>query len=132
MQQLQEIMDIKKLLEHILSFLDADDVIAPNKIETAIKALSRKPEGLVASAPGQNLKQTLKRLSLHLKRFGMIQNPVNWCVTSWMGGGMMAQVGWLIPKPIIEKAGLWDENLSLHDDGEFMCRVLLASKGNVL
>ena len=32
---------------------------------------------------------------------------------------------------IIEKAGLWDENLSLHDDGEFMCRVLLASKGNV-
>ena len=43
----------------------------------------------------------------------------------------MTLSGWLIPKPIIDKAGLWDEQLSLHDDGEFMCRVLLASKGNV-
>jgi hypothetical protein len=36
---------------------------------------------------------------------------------------------WLTPRHLIEKAGPWDESLSLHDDGEFFCRVILQSKG---
>ena len=44
----------------------------------------------------------------------------------------MMQTGcWLIPREVIEKAGLWDSRFTLHDDGEFMCRVLLASDGNL-
>jgi hypothetical protein len=43
---------------------------------------------------------------------------------------MMIPGCWLIPRTIVDQAGKWDERLSLHDDGEFMCRVLLASKGN--
>ena len=38
---------------------------------------------------------------------------------------------WLLPRSLVEQTGGWDERLSLHDDGEFMCRVLLASKGQV-
>ncbi len=60
-----------------------------------------------------------------------IQDPVEWLTRSWNGEGMMIPACWLIPKKIIEKAGLWNEELTLHDDGEFMCRVLLASKGNL-
>ena len=112
-------------------FLDADDVMAPNKIELQLKALSKKPEGWVASCAWAKFKTNTKDAVITPQKVWAIQNPIDWCLQSWTGGGMMTLSGWLIPKPIIDKAGLWDENLSLHDDGEFMCRVLLASKGNV-
>ena len=121
----------KKATGAYIIFLDADDVMAPNKIELQLKALSTKPQGWIASCAWAKFKTNTKEAIITPQKVWNIQNPVTWCVTSWMGGGMMALSGWLIPKPIIDKAGLWDENLSLHDDGEFMCRVLLASKGNV-
>ena len=112
-------------------FLDADDVMASNKIELQLKALSAKPEGWVASCAWAKFKTNTKEAVISPQKVWTIQNPIDWCLQSWMGEGMMIPGCWLIPKPIIDKAGLWDERLSLHDDGEFMCRVLLASKGNV-
>ena len=112
-------------------FLDADDVMASNKIELQLKALSKKPEGWVASCAWAKFKTNTKEAVISPQKVWAIQNPIDWCLQSWMGEGMMIPGCWLIPKPIIDKAGLWDERLSLHDDGEFMCRVLLASKGNV-
>ncbi|MDB4404890.1 glycosyltransferase [bacterium] len=112
-------------------FLDADDVMASNKIELQLKALSKKPKGWIACCGWAKFKTNTKEAVISPQKVWAIQNPVDWCLQSWMGGGMMIPGCWLMPKPIIEKAGLWNENLSLHDDGEFMCRVLLASKGNV-
>ena len=112
-------------------FLDADDVMASNKIELQLKALSAKPEGWVASCAWAKFKTNTKEAIISPQKVWAIQNPIDWCLQSWMGEGMMIPGCWLIPKPIIDKAGLWDERLSLHDDGEFMCRVLLASKGNI-
>ena len=112
-------------------FLDADDVMASNKIELQLKALSKKPEGWVACCAWAKFKTNTKEAIIKPQKVWAIQNPIDWCLQSWMGGGMMIPGCWLIARSIIEKAGLWDERLSLHDDGEFMCRVLLASKGNV-
>jgi len=112
-------------------FLDADDVMASNKIELQLKALSKKPKGFIASCAWAKFKINTKEAIITPQKVWNIQNPIDWCLQSWMGEGMMIPGCWLIPKPIIDKAGLWDERLSLHDDGEFMCRVLLASKGNV-
>ena len=105
--------------------------MASNKIELQLKALSKKPEGWIASCAWAKFKTNTKEAIITPQKVWNIQNPIDWCLQSWMGGGMMIPGCWLIPKPIIDKAGLWDERLSLHDDGEFMCRVLLASKGNV-
>ena len=41
---------------------------------------------------------------------------------------MMHPAAWLIPRQIAEKAGPWNETLSLNDDGEYFCRVILASQ----
>ena len=112
-------------------FLDADDVMASNKIELQLKALSSKPEGWVACCAWAKFKTNTKEAVISPQKVWAIQNPIDWCLQSWMGEGMMIPGCWLIPKSIIDKAGLWDERLSLHDDGEFMCRVLLASKGNM-
>ena len=121
----------KKATGAYIIFLDADDVLVPNKIELQLAALSAKPEGWIASCAWAKFKTNTKEAIITPQKVWNIQNPIDWCLQSWMGEGMMIPGCWLIPKPIIDKAGLWDERLSLHDDGEFMCRVLLASQGNV-
>ena len=37
--------------------------------------------------------------------------------------------GWLVPRIVADRAGKWDERISLHDDGEYFCRVILNSAG---
>jgi hypothetical protein len=41
----------------------------------------------------------------------------------------MSNSTWLVSREITEAAGPWDARLSLDDDGEYFCRVLLASDG---
>jgi hypothetical protein len=53
------------------------------------------------------------------------KSPLNWLIDSWYGHGMAQPGAWLIPRQLIEKAGEWNESLSLNDDGEFFCRILL-------
>ena len=42
---------------------------------------------------------------------------------------MMHPSAWLVPRAVAERAGPWNESLSLNDDGEYFCRVALASAG---
>jgi hypothetical protein len=56
-------------------------------------------------------------------------SPVDWLVEAWENHWMMHPAAWLVPRPIAEQAGTWEEKLSLNDDGEYFCRVILASKG---
>jgi len=41
----------------------------------------------------------------------------------------MHPAAWLVPRKIADLAGIWNENLSLNDDGEYFCRIILVSKG---
>ena len=44
---------------------------------------------------------------------------------------MMQPAAWLTPRTLIDRAGPWDESLTLHDDGEFFARVLMHAQRNV-
>ena len=49
----------------------------------------------------------------------------DWLVEAWADARPMMQCAlWLIPRPILEKCGGWDESLSLINDFEFFARVL--------
>ena len=121
----------KKATGDYIMFLDADDIVSKTKINKQLRVLENLEEGWIASCAWGKFTNTIKQASFIQQDTWRIKDPLQWCITSWNGGGMMIPGCWLIPKSIIDKAGLWDERLSLHDDGEFMCRVLLASKGNV-
>lgn len=121
----------QKATGDFISFLDADDVLAPNKIELQVKTLVKNPVGCIASCAWAKFNKVIDEAKILPQPIWTVKNPIDWCVGSWKGAGIMIPGCWLIPRMIIEKAGLWDERLSLHDDGEFMCRVLLASKNQV-
>ena len=40
---------------------------------------------------------------------------------------MMHPAAWLVPRAVCERAGPWDESLTLDDDGEYFCRVVLST-----
>src|SRR5262249_11007405 len=54
--------------------------------------------------------------------------PKEFLIESWLGGGVMPGFAWLTPRWIIDKAGIWNERLTLNDDGEFFARVVMESK----
>src|SRR4030095_12870721 len=53
--------------------------------------------------------------------------PVDWLIQAWNGRGTMPPVAWLFSRTVVEKAGPWNEKLSLSNDTEYFTRAALAS-----
>ncbi|MEO8204537.1 MAG: glycosyltransferase family A protein [Chthoniobacterales bacterium] len=113
-----------------IQFLDADDILAPDKIALQIKSVLNKPEH-IASASWGEFHDDPKKAKFTRNPIWSSFSPVEWLVCSWQGGGMMHPAAWLVPRKIADAAGPWNENLSLDDDGEYFSRVILCSKGVV-
>ncbi|HTH81505.1 MAG TPA: glycosyltransferase family A protein [Mucilaginibacter sp.] len=119
-----------------IQFLDADDLLDKNKIAYQATQLMNAPDCVAVGA-------TLHFFDSEnpyekLDDFGKddLIDPVRFLVRLYGGHlvepgyeGMIQPNAWLSPRTIIEKAGYWNEQLTLDDDGEFFCRVVLASRG---
>lgn len=121
-----------------IQFLDADDLLAPGKIEAQLAALEGSQTHLAIGPTihfndGDEPENGLQVEEWFYKDHA---DPVDFLLKLYAGddtlrgyGGMVAVHSWLTPRELIDKAGPWNENLSLDDDGEFFCRVVLASEG---
>jgi glycosyltransferase involved in cell wall biosynthesis len=114
-----------------IQFLDADDLMAADKLEAQMKALSESRQDSVASCGWGKFLSDPAEVRVSPEPVWYVADPVDWLVCSLSGGGMMHSGAWLVPRLLIERAGPWDETLSLHDDGEFFTRVLLQASCNV-
>jgi glycosyltransferase involved in cell wall biosynthesis len=111
-----------------IQFLDADDLIASDKIEIQMNRLSEADPGCVAFGAWGRFYDSPKNTKFVREPVWTDLSPIDWLVKSWTGGGMMALHSWLTPTGVIEKAGRWDETPSPIDDGEFFTRVILSSR----
>jgi glycosyltransferase involved in cell wall biosynthesis len=122
-----------------IQFLDADDLLSADKIEGQMNYLkgSKKYIGLCRVAhfdDGDDYRKTaLKDDDWFCKDSN---DPVDFLLKLNAGdevmpgyGSMIQPNSWLTPKALIEKAGIWNEFRCPDDDGEFFCRVILASEG---
>jgi len=123
-----------------IQFLDADDLLSPDKIEKQMMQLSENADLLsICPTIHFNNNDTLidkvpnafestyyydskAPFEFLLKLYGAENNR----------GAMIPIHSWLTPAHLITKAGCWDESLNINDDGEFFCRVVLASGGIVV
>jgi glycosyltransferase involved in cell wall biosynthesis len=120
-----------------IQFLDADDLLSPNKIENQIKILNQLPGHISVCRTIHFFNEdNLSNLSTNSYEDYFLdysENPVDFLVNLWGGntpyGSMVSVHAWLIPKSLIETAGLWNEELTYDDDGEFFSRIVLSSKG---
>lgn len=111
-----------------IQWLDADDLLAPDKVASQMAALAPWDNKRTLASGGWG--QFLYRAS----RAQFIPTPL-WCSlspTEWllrkMSLNLHMQTGtWLVSRELTEAAGPWDTRLLGDDDGEYFCRILLAS-----
>lgn len=111
-----------------IQYLDADDLLAPDKIATQLAYAESGKRTLFSGAWAHFSKDTQSAI-FQADPVWQDSEPVDWLVLSMTGGGMMHPDCWLTPRQLIEDAGPWKEELSLHDDGEFFARVVLQASG---
>jgi len=120
---------LKEAQGDFIQYLDADDLLAPDKIEMQIKLLKQFSNSYLIAGKWGRFYNSISETNFVEEAVWKDMSPVEWLVCSWEGGGMMHPAAWLSSRSILEKAGDWNEELSLNDDGEYFFRVVLASKG---
>ena len=111
-----------------IKFMDADDLINPEMIELQINSLNGSNEFIAYSEWGRFYNENPHSADFSTLEYWKDMLPVDFLTAR--PAGIMLQCGtMLIPKILIERAGLWDERLIIFNDTEFFTRIILASKG---
>ncbi len=114
-----------------IQWLDADDLLDRHKISQQMRAVdSGAPDLLYSSAFGKFYWRRHKA-KFSPNELWQDLSAVDWLVNKFSRGVWFPPAVWLISRKVAEKAGPWDERLSLHDDGEYCCRVVAAVKAVV-
>jgi len=112
-----------------IQYLDADDLLAIDKIKQQINlAQQGYSEYLISGEWGRFYNSPLDANFIQ-RSLWQDMSSINWLISCWEKREMMPPHNWLVPRNIANQAGNWNESLSLNDDGEYFCRVILASKG---
>ncbi len=113
----------------LIQFLDADDLLSPDKIAAQVDLLSRHPAGPIASCRWGRFTADPSHATFVDHAVFRDFTPLDYLLAHTGSAAMMHPGAWLVPRAIINQAGPWDESLSLNDDGEYFARVVLASTG---
>ncbi|MFN0050095.1 MAG: glycosyltransferase family 2 protein [Cytophagales bacterium] len=112
-----------------VKFFDADDLISSNMLEQQVNKLVGHPNSIVSAQWGRFYNNDISTFKLNIEECWKDMDSIDWICSSWRSSQPMLQPGiFLIPREIIEKAGAWDERLSLIDDFECLTRLILASQ----
>jgi glycosyltransferase involved in cell wall biosynthesis len=111
-----------------IQYLDADDLLAPDKIEQQVNLLQNFPNTLAACEWARFYRKP-EEAQFIPQTLWQDLDPVDFLIAVWQEHLMMHPAAWLVPRAIAAKAGRWHEELSLNDDGEYFARVVLASQG---
>jgi glycosyltransferase involved in cell wall biosynthesis len=114
-----------------IQWLDADDILAPDKIERQLAAL-RGVHGdnrILLSSSWAYFNYRTNRARFVATSLWQDLAPVEWLLRK-MSENLHMQTGtWLTSRELAESAGPWNKLLVSDDDGEYFCRVLQASDG---
>jgi glycosyltransferase involved in cell wall biosynthesis len=113
-----------------IQWLDADDLLAPDKVERQLAALGEIPnKRILLSSSWAFFSYRTWRAKFTPSSLWQDLSPVEWLVRKMSENLHMQTSTWLTSRELATAAGLWDTRLISDDDGEYFCRVLLASQG---
>lgn len=114
-----------------IQFMDSDDLLHPDKIRFQIKCLKGSKDCIVGCDWIKFKGDFNNKIILKSKADDSLRqdlNPVDWLIEAWSNNYMFVPLCWLVPREVILRVGMWDENLKQNQDGEYFARVLLNSK----
>ena len=113
-----------------IQWLDADDILAPDKVARQIEAIGPKgnKKTLLSGAFGRFLYRPWEAKFVPTALWCDL-SPSEWLHRKLEQNIFMQTGTWLVSRELSEAAGPWDTRLLGDDDGEYFCRVLMASDG---
>jgi glycosyltransferase involved in cell wall biosynthesis len=113
-----------------IQWLDADDLLSPDKVAKQMEAVARGcgKRTLLSSAWGAFMYRPL-RAQFQPTGLWCDLSPAEFLVRKLGQNLHMQTATWLVSRELTEAAGPWNTQLATDDDGEYFCRVLLASDG---
>jgi glycosyltransferase involved in cell wall biosynthesis len=113
-----------------IQWLDADDLLGADKISRQMELVEKNAgkKILYSSAWGRFMFRP-RRARFETTPLCADQPPVEWLLRKLGQNLHMQPATWLVSRELTLAAGPWDTRLSLDDDGEYFCRVILASNG---
>lgn len=111
-----------------IQWLDADDVLHAQKIANQMRVVATLPptQALATSSWGRFFSDA-NRARVKADRLWETLSPVEWISRKFIDNTFMFPASWLAGRHLVDRAGPWDERLSLDDDGEYFCRLVAAS-----
>ncbi|WP_228850347.1 glycosyltransferase family 2 protein [Aegicerativicinus sediminis] len=118
-----------------IQFLDADDILSPDKIQKQVDALNGVIDKLAVCSTIHFRDEIQSGICTDSPYLISTDKPSEFFIRLWGGydlpPNMVQTSAWLSPRKLIEKYGLWDINLYRDQDGEFFARLGLNSNGIV-
>ena len=110
--------------------LDADDLLAPDKIERQLAALREvDSRRILLSGPWAYFYYRTRNARFVRNSLWQDLSPVEWLLRKMGENLFMQNATWLVSRELAEAAGPWDTRLDYDQDGEYFSRVLLESEG---
>jgi glycosyltransferase involved in cell wall biosynthesis len=111
-----------------IQWLDADDLIVPEKVASQLAALSGCSKRIVASGPWAAFLYRSRRADFVPTALWCDLSPLEWLLRKMELNLHMQTATWLVSREVTAAAGPWNTQLLGDDDGEYFCRVLLQSE----
>lgn len=113
-----------------IQWLDADDLLSPGKIKSQLAALwAAENKRILLSSSWAFFNYRIQSARFLATSLWQDLSPVEWMLRKMSENLHMQTSTWLTSRELAEAAGPWDERLVSDDDGEYFCRVLMASEG---
>ena len=113
-----------------IQWLDADDLLSPDKIALQMASLdpTASKRVLLSSAWARFIFRP-SRAAFNPSKLWRNLSPTEWLLLKLGNNLYMQTATWLVSRELSDAAGSWNTELMGDDDGEYFCRVLLASEG---
>ncbi len=111
-----------------INYLDADDLIIHNKVESHLKAIRHKNRAIAAGyaisfrdGEKPDAAKTPMNWMLYDKYFSAMEVLIDMRIKTRQ---MLQTASWLIPRKVVNDAGKWREDIKMGTDYEYIWRVL--------
>jgi glycosyltransferase involved in cell wall biosynthesis len=113
-----------------IQWLDADDLLHPNKIAAQMAAAQQAADRRVLlSGPFGTFYYRTEKADFVKTSLWRDLTPLDYLLTRFSENACFQTDAWLVSRELTEAAGPWTDFGSPDDDGEYFCRVVIKSAG---